>query len=312
MSVAPKVSVLIPTYNNAQFLDEAIQSVLAQTYTDYELIILDNCSTDNTDEVIRPYLKDKRISYYKNETNIGLVGNWNKILDYANGAYLKYLCSDDKFHPQLLEKFVPIMDQYPSVSLVTSNKDYFGSQNKKITLPFVGLTNGKEVIYETLRTIDFIGDPTCVMLRKSNLHLGGFKKDMLWFVDWEMWIKHLSIGDAYFIPETLLYTRKHAGQVTNAVVKKNFSYRFDEYHFYKFIKEKNVYNLDLSKVDMDGLIKKKAKSCTKEVVFKVLPKLYKADLRTPFQRALKIAVKEKVFFSSFIEILQGLKRGSVT
>ncbi len=83
MNISPKVSVLIPTYNYAHYLDETIRSVLDQTFTDFELLIVDNRSTDNTAEVVKKYLGDNRVSFYANEKNVGLVGNWNKCLDYA-------------------------------------------------------------------------------------------------------------------------------------------------------------------------------------------------------------------------------------
>lgn len=304
----PKVSILIPTYNSAQFLDEAIESVLAQTFTDYEVIIVDNCSTDNTKEVVGKYLTDKRFSYFRNDTNLGLVGNWNRCLELANGEYLKYLCADDKFHPEMLEKFVAAMDAHPTVSVVTSNKIYFGSQNKTVTLPFQQLANGRDIIYKTLETIDFLGDPTCVMLRKSNRHLGGFKEGMIWMVDWEMWIRHLLVGDCYIIPEILVYTRKHPVQVTNTVIKNNFKYRFDEYYFYKSIKEENKYQLDLTRIDMDWLVKHKAMNCTKDIVFKMLPKLYKENCRKPFKKALNIALHEGVILSTFMDVIGGFKK----
>src|SRR6187551_3097335 len=108
----PKVSVLIPTYNSAPFLDDAIRSVLDQTFTDFELIIVDNCSTDNSKAVISQYLSDDRIKFYVNEKNIGSNGNFNKCFSLANGEYVKCLCSDDKLHPELLHRFVAIMEQY--------------------------------------------------------------------------------------------------------------------------------------------------------------------------------------------------------
>jgi glycosyltransferase involved in cell wall biosynthesis len=304
----PKVSILIPTYNHAHFLDEAIQSALAQTFTDFELIIVDNCSTDNTDQVVAKFLVDKRVSYVKNETNLGLVGNWNKCLELANGEYIKFLCSDDKFHPQLLEKFVPIMEQYPSVSMVTSNKAYFGSIDEVVYLPYNHLVSGKELIYQTLLITDFIGDPTCVMIRKSNLKLGGFRTDMLWIVDWEMWIRHLLVGDCYVVPDILLYTRKHPEQNTNAVVKKNFLHRFTEYEFFKMLRDNNRYDLDVTVVNINALVKKKARECTKQVVYKQLHHLHIPQTRKAFKKALKIAVTEKVLFSSLGEILVGYKQ----
>lgn len=301
----PKVSVLVPTYNCGPFLDEAIQSVLAQTYSDFELVIVDNCSTDNTEEVVSRYRSDARVRYHKNATNLGLVGNWNKCLEYVTGQYIKYLCADDKFHVQALEKMVGVMEAHPTVSLVVADKEFFGSMTKTIKMPFQHLVDGKEVIYQTLRTFDFMGDPTVVMFRSSNLHVGGFR-DKLWVVDWETWIRQLLVGDAYFIPETLTYIRKHANQVTNTVVVNNFTHRFAEYEFFKSLKENNEYNLDLKKIDIDKIIEKKAKACTKDVVYRQMPKLFKSDkLRKSFKKALKIALSEKVLFETLIEMIGG-------
>lgn len=142
MQIKPKISVLIPTYNYGRFLDETIQSVLSQTYTDFELVVVDNCSTDNTIEVVQPYLVDKRVRFYRNETNIGLVGNWNKCLELAQGEYIKFLCADDKFHPLLLQQFAAVMEQHPQVMLVTSFNSFFGDRDWQRTLPFTGLVGG--------------------------------------------------------------------------------------------------------------------------------------------------------------------------
>ena len=135
MAHLPKVSVLIPTYNSAEYLNETIESVLSQTFTDFELLIVDNCSTDETESVVAKYLNDYRVKYVINEQNIGMCGNWNRSLSYAKGKYIKYLMSDDKFHPQLLEKFVAIMEEFPSVSLVSSYKKIFGNENWNFESP---------------------------------------------------------------------------------------------------------------------------------------------------------------------------------
>src|SRR5687768_14893088 len=92
---SPRVSVLIPTYNYARYLDEAIQSAIRQTFTDFEIIIVDNNSTDNTAEVISKYLTDPRIRYYRNKSNIGLINNFNRCLELATGQYIKFLLADD-------------------------------------------------------------------------------------------------------------------------------------------------------------------------------------------------------------------------
>src|SRR5687768_8593791 len=132
----PKVSVLIPTYNYAHVLDETIQCVLNQTFTDFELIIVDDNSNDNTDEVVKKYLVDERVKYFRNEKNLRTMGNWNKCLEYATGEYIKYLCADDLLHPEILERYVPIMDQYQNISLITCDKQEFGDSTRLLTIPF--------------------------------------------------------------------------------------------------------------------------------------------------------------------------------
>src|SRR5688572_5841450 len=108
MKFSPKVSVLIPTYNYAHYLDEAIKSVLNQTFSDFELIIVDDKSSDNTSEVVQKFLSDPRVSFYINDENLGLVHNFNRCLEYAKGDYIKFLMADDIFNEQLLEKYVAV------------------------------------------------------------------------------------------------------------------------------------------------------------------------------------------------------------
>lgn len=306
MSVSPKVSVLIPTYNSAHFLDEAIQSVLDQTYTDFELIIVDNCSTDNSEQVIAKYLTDKRVTYHKNKTNIGLVGNFNKCLEYAQGEYIKYLCSDDKFHPELLRKYVAIMDQYPNVALVTSNRSIFGFKNYVWELPLKHLQKGKTVAYHSLNDVNWIGEPTSVMFRRANLTVGGFRSEFTYLTDWDMWLRQLSVGDCYIIPEALSYFRVHENQCT-ASVMKNLSNYFEDYYFYKGIKKHNLYKLDFKEFDIDTLVKRKAADCVK-VILKVIPRLVKKENWQVLNKALNILYSEKVLLPSISVIFGLIKR----
>ncbi|MGB4346449.1 MAG: glycosyltransferase family 2 protein [Burkholderiaceae bacterium] len=108
MNENPYFSVCIPTYNYAQFLPEAIDSVLGQTFSDFELLIQDNCSTDTTDSVIEKY-NDPRISYQKNGENIGMYGNLNKVCARAKGKYIKVLCADDIMSKWCLETIFELL-----------------------------------------------------------------------------------------------------------------------------------------------------------------------------------------------------------
>ena len=303
---APKVSVLIPTYNYAHFLDETIESVLQQTFTDFEIIICDNNSVDSTDEVVSKYLTDKRIRYYKNATNIGLAGNWNKCLELANGTYIKYLCADDRFHPELLAKFVAVMDAYPTVALVTCYRKGFGSISNLFQLPVKNFHTGKDIIKLTLNTYGWLGEPSAVMFRGENKNIAAFSNKYKWLTDWEMWLHHLNAGDCFIIPEPLAFVRLHAAQITKKVVKSYVNY-FEEYELCKNIKEHNGYNIDTSGIDMNAVMKKRAAKCAK-VIYEVLPILYKKEYRRLFAKAFKIAFTEGVLLVPLLTSLHRKKK----
>jgi glycosyltransferase involved in cell wall biosynthesis len=114
----PLVSILIPVYNRAHLVKEAIDSALAQTLVDLEVVIVDNCSTDGTREVLEEYaVKDDRVRIYFNETNVGPVRNWIRAVKESRAEYCKILFSDDLIHPLFLEKTLPNLID-PSCSLV--------------------------------------------------------------------------------------------------------------------------------------------------------------------------------------------------
>ena len=250
-------------------------------------------STDNTEEIARKYLVYSNISYYKNPVNIGLVGNFNKSLEYANGEYIKFLFADDKLEPTLLEKFVSVMDSYPTVSLVTSGSSTFGSVTETRTPMMTGLQNGHKVILECLRNGkgNWIGEPTGVMFRKRDLHVGKFNPEYICLVDLDMWLRLLTVGDCYIIPETLAYFRVHGGQASNKNSIRNW---FDEYYFFRDVKKKNVYNVEMNELDIDEVIKRKAKKCVKRLS-KIIPRFYKKGNFSLILEGIKIGRTEKVF-----------------
>lgn len=297
----PKISVVIPTYNYAHFLDDAIQSVLTQSFTNFELIISDNHSTDNTDEVVAKYLHDNRVSYFKNDSNLGLVGNWNKCLDYATGDYVKFLCADDKFHPQLLQKFVDVVEEHPTVTLVTTYRQYFGGSSDMAKLPFTHFQKGSFIIKNTLSTYGWLGEPSAVMF-KRNPAVGYFNPANKWLVDWEMWLRQLAAGDAYIVPEPLAYIRNHESQVTKTVIN-NYTNYFEEYYLCKAIKEHDGYNIDTQELDMKRVVKMRAAKCAK-ALYKMLPTLYNKQQWQVFKKAFNIAFKERVLLQPINQLVK--------
>ena len=121
MSQKPKVSIGLPVYNGARYLAETLESILAQTYTDFELVISDNASTDETEVICRSFAaRDKRIRYHRNVTNVGLSKNYTRAFELSSGEYFRWATYDDPIAPEYLASCVAVLDSDPSVVLVHS------------------------------------------------------------------------------------------------------------------------------------------------------------------------------------------------
>jgi glycosyltransferase involved in cell wall biosynthesis len=113
----PSVSILMPTFKHAPFIRRAIESLQAQTFTDWELIIVDDASPDNTSEIVSVYLGDDRFRYYRLPTNQGVGAALNFAMAHARGRYIAYLSSDDLYYPQHLARLVDVLDNQPEIYL---------------------------------------------------------------------------------------------------------------------------------------------------------------------------------------------------
>ncbi len=210
----PKVSVCMPCYNRQDYIGQSIESVLVQSFQDFELVITDNCSTDGTVEIIKKYAsKDSRIRFYVNDSNLGLVSNFNKGILLSSGQYIKCLHSDDLLAPRCLEVFVDVMDKHPTVSLVTSFTKAFGEnalvRDEKF-FPQTGLFESRKAQKSLFFDGNWPGSPSNTMLRRRDLHIGLFNHMWeYWLVDLDMWIRLLGAGDAYIVPEILNFPRIH-------------------------------------------------------------------------------------------------------
>ncbi len=128
-----KVSILIPVYNTEKYIAQAIESVLQQSYAEFELIIVDDCSSDSTYEICAEYAeKDKRISLFRNEVNLGMMANWNYGLSLCDGEYWGKLDADDIWHPEFVEACVEILDSREDVGLVCSEYVNINPEGKEI------------------------------------------------------------------------------------------------------------------------------------------------------------------------------------
>ena len=118
MQTPPRVSIALPVYNGEKYLEKALDSILSQTFSDFELIISDNASTDRTQEICQTYVaKDQRIRYSRNQENLGAAKNYNRVVEVCSGKYFKWIAHDDVYAPEYLERCVEILDHKPDIIL---------------------------------------------------------------------------------------------------------------------------------------------------------------------------------------------------
>ena len=209
------VSVCIPTYNYARFLGKAIESVLAQTWGEFELIVCDNASTDGTQEVIASF-EDERIRAFRNDHNLGLFGNFSRCLELAQGDLVKFVCSDDWLDPRYLERTVPVMREHPGVALLTTAAHVVDEDGRIFGLASAELGPGPVVpaataIAAQARWLNLIGMPTSTLIRREAVAAaGGFDPRFAPASDIHLWLKLLARGDLGWVPEPLCSVRVHA------------------------------------------------------------------------------------------------------
>jgi glycosyltransferase involved in cell wall biosynthesis len=229
----PKISIVLPNYNYAGYLDERIQSLLAQTYKDFELIILDDASTDNSIEVIEKYTADSRVKTQFFTENSGLpYKRWNDGADMAQGEYLLFAGADDSCHPTLLEKLVDKLDNHPNVGLAFCQSWQINSEGKRLgsmkswtnkldkerwTQDFVD--SGKNEIQFLLFQNTIPNASAVLMRRQIFIEAGKFDVRLRLSADWLLWVNMLMISDIAFVTEPLNYFRRHENTVSSKSVK---------------------------------------------------------------------------------------------
>jgi glycosyltransferase involved in cell wall biosynthesis len=227
----PRVSIGLPVYNGENFLEPAIDSILAQCFTDFELIISDNASTDGTEEICREYAKkDARILYYRQEKNLGAIANYNDVFTRASGEYFKWAAHDDLIAPTFLARCVEVLDRQAGVVMCFPEISYIDERGKIIrrAQPNLGILAANP----TERLRDFVR-----LQKKSN--------DIFWSIfgllrrralqdtalldsyvasDRVLLVKLLLRGRFYQIPEPLFHRREHA-QASTIKLPKLRQYR---------------------------------------------------------------------------------------
>lgn len=219
----PLVTIAIPTYNHGQFLPFLMESIYSQTYQNFEILIFDNCSEDDTQEIINPYLKDSRIHYTRNPYNMGPYVNWGFAFEQGNGLYKIILSADDALHPRFLESTVEALENHPECSLAYTKYVYMNDQNEllhEVNHPGYkkeSYYGGRNEIADLLVFDSYLA-PSAVLFRPSCLKGSFWDEECQSAADWFGWITLFSKFPAFaFVNEPYCYYRVHANQQTQAI-----------------------------------------------------------------------------------------------
>jgi glycosyltransferase involved in cell wall biosynthesis len=223
----PKVTVITPNYNHARYLPKRIESILNQTFQDFELIILDDASTDNSREVIEWYAKDPRVkTIFNGQNNGSTFEQWDLGLSHARGEYVWFAESDDYAEPSLLETLVVRLDRHPNVGLAYCQSwvvdqngnvlhdyvDFFDFYDRASHWRAAYVNSGRDESIHYMFWYNTIPNASAVLLRRDILlRAGGSPRYMRLCGDWMTYIKVLSISDIAFVAEPLNYHRRHQG-----------------------------------------------------------------------------------------------------
>jgi glycosyltransferase involved in cell wall biosynthesis len=206
--INPTITVLMPVYNGAMYLPEAIDSILQQTYEDFEFLIIDDGSMDQSVRIINSY-DDPRIRLIKNEHNLGLVSTLNKGIDLAKGEFIARMDCDDISLPERFEKQMALMSQHPEVGVCGGWIEYFMGRVLVLKLPV-----SDEEIKRRLPSDNPIAHPTVMMRTKVIKNLQVYYNPGYSHVeDYELWIRLAVVTCFANIPEVLLKYRIHPEQV---------------------------------------------------------------------------------------------------
>ena len=225
----PAISVCIPTYNGAKYIAQTIESILNQTFTDFEIIVSDDGSSDKTLEIVGSF-NDPRIVRIDRLSKVGAEANWNNAVANASASLVKLVCQDDLLYPQCLEVEVETMSKSENqdVSFCFHLRDFVTPNSRKLSARRVGYSNLQkysktEILTKVVRSGgNPIGEPMAVTMRKLSLNSAGkFRGDYV--IDLDMWSKLSDQGSALFIEQHLSAFRISKTSWTSSLKKSQLS-----------------------------------------------------------------------------------------
>ncbi|WP_027944653.1 glycosyltransferase family 2 protein [Amycolatopsis taiwanensis] len=218
--MSPSVSVCIPAYQAGEYLAATINSVLRQTFEDFELLVLDNASTDATPDILRGFT-DPRLRVLRNPEVLPVAANWNRVISKSAAPLVKLVCADDLLHPRCLERQHAVLAGDRSLALVCSRRDLVNEQARPIARNrglrgLLGRHDSRTVIRKIVRHGgNPLGEPAGALFRREHFDaVGGFDGRWRFPLDLHLWIRLLEHGDFYGMPESLAAFRIGRGSLS--------------------------------------------------------------------------------------------------
>ena len=249
----PKVSVIVPNYNHANYLQQRIDSILNQTYQDFELILLDDCSTDNSRELLSEYANHPKVTYciFNKENSGSTFKQWNKGIELAQGEYIWIAESDDWAEPEFLTTLVHLLDTQTQAGLAYCNSTIY--ENEKQTSDFAAYKahkfhsdrwtktyclDGKEEIAQALLWDCTINNTSAVLMRKSVLaRIFPLDLSLRFSGDWYCFLRVAAVSDIVYTPQLLSNYREHASNVSK---KAEYDYLIELFYIYDWLDRNRI------------------------------------------------------------------------
>ena len=221
----PLVSIMIPTYNRPRLFEKTLQSAIAQTYENIEILINDNSTNEDTYFLMKKYLVDKRVRYFRNREAKCKADNFSPFEYSAKGEYLQWCMDDDILHKDKLTMMVPVLRDNPSVTLVSSQRGFIDMAGNEVDgekinivpdaligMGYHGVAAGGFILTELS---NILGEPSAVLFRRNDLQHHYWQADCRGYKaisDVVMWLELLEKGDLYLFREPLSFYRQHSSQ----------------------------------------------------------------------------------------------------
>lgn len=202
--MAPEVSICVPAYRAAEVLPATLRSALAQDHPDFEVVVIDNASPDQTARSIRRFTHDPRLRFVEFDDYVDLADNWRRAMDQCRGEFVKLVCADDLIHPHALSAQAAVLRRDPSVSVVASRRQIIDGEGYVLSRAsglhqLLGRHTAQEVARQVVTLgINPIGEPGSAMFRLADYHeVGGWDGERVFNMDIDLFLRLLTKGDLY-------------------------------------------------------------------------------------------------------------------